>query len=83
MPPPPHHPIKNNNKQPTKQTNNETLQNIKQNNKTTQNKDKQTKYKESQCLGLHERSYFSFQPVLHRNVRKAVVCPILSVGWCI
>ena len=29
-------------------------------------------------------SYFSFQPVLHDDgVTKAVVCAILSVGWCI
>ena len=26
---------------------------------------------------------FSFQPVLHDWLTKAVVCAILSVGWCI
>ena len=28
-------------------------------------------------------SYFSFQPVIHEGVTKAVVCTVLSVGWCI
>ena len=28
-------------------------------------------------------SYFSFQPVPTTGVTKAVVCAILSVGWCI
>ena len=33
---------------------------------------------------LFEVSYFSFQPVLHDWCKqKAVVCVILSVGWCI
>ena len=33
--------------------------------------------------GVDPLSYFSFQPVLHVWCNKAVVCVILSVGWCI
>ena len=33
--------------------------------------------------GVDPLSYFSFQPVLHDWCNKAVVCVILSVGWCI
>ena len=33
--------------------------------------------------GVDPLRYFSFQPVLHDGVTKAVVCVILSVGWCI
>ena len=33
--------------------------------------------------GVDPLSYFSFQPVLHDWLTKAVVCAILSVGWCI
>ena len=33
--------------------------------------------------GVDPLSYFSFQPVLHDCSTKAVVCVILSVGWCI
>ena len=33
--------------------------------------------------GVDPFSYFSFQPVLHDVVTKAVVCAVLSVGWCI
>ena len=32
---------------------------------------------------LDPLSYFSFQPVLHDWCNKALVCAILSVGWCI
>ena len=34
-------------------------------------------------LSLSPLSYFSFQPVLHDWLTKAVVSAILSVGWCI
>ena len=33
--------------------------------------------------GVDPLSYFSFQPVLHDWCNKAVICAILSVGWCI
>ena len=33
--------------------------------------------------GVGPLSYFSFQPVLHTGVTKAVVIANLSVGWCI
>ena len=33
--------------------------------------------------GVDPLNYFSFQPVLQTGVTKAVVCVILSVGWCI
>ena len=42
------------------------------------------------CDGSSDRSfmvdpssYFSFQPVFHDCLTKAVVCDILSVRWCI
>ena len=33
--------------------------------------------------GMDPLSYFSFQPVSTTGVTKAVVCAIMSVGWCI
>ena len=33
--------------------------------------------------GVDPLTYFWFQPVLHDWSTKAVVCDILSVGWCI
>ena len=34
-------------------------------------------------MGIDPYSYFLFQPVLHDWCPKAVVCAIMSVGWCI